>query len=781
MIVGGDQLVSNPSVHRHHGHGPVGGNASHDGARGQVFEHGPPRPPYKAPGQVTGGRAAAAKMVAMSNARASLARYAAAAPLAACQAYGLGPFPHTPSGSPTRRLGKLRESDDGAMTAAESAGRTGQQLLNVLVWAGGALSSERLAFETTGADPAELAAAVQRLADAGLAASDGAGGLCLGGTAAAMSAPIGLSLNDQNATTTDVMEFVCRGVVGGKVPSRKQERIDAVTACFADPARRPAILAKLSTDARELLEAIADRAGPRVISAEAVGITAYGLHEAQPARYAFQRREVKLEMAPLAELAQLGIVGIDSYERCLWIWREAWPVLGRPLYREWPSVPAPGTDAVTDTGLRVPPVVGLVERSLRHWDASPPPVLKGADLRLGKPVVRATAKALSSDEATLELVAGVALSLGLMLPNVVAVSGRGRNRRTEQVWMADDDLRSVWAATPAQVRWLRLFAEWANPVEASSYQLVANRHLVLWELAALPPGLGWVDDDEVARWIEHHHATVGVAAAVTETLADLRRLGVVSATGPAGLTELGRLALIDPAAVAGADFGSAGSAIVQADHTVVCPPDLAPDLLVRLEQLARLESDSGARVFRLDGPLITTAVQHGASAGELTTFLESLSSVPLADTVRRLVDDAAARADRVRVVSVATVVVFTDPTDLVTACKIASAKLVELTPTVAVSSLPADKVRVALARKGLAPLAVSSGAEVTARRSSDDAARYEQSAKHHQELGRRYGSSSYTQEAERLRAAAAAARDPASKLTVAGPIAATPTLIQEAG
>jgi hypothetical protein len=127
-----------------------------------------------------------------------------------------------------------------------------------------------------------------------------------------------------------------------------------------------------------------------------------------------------------------------------------------------------------------------------------------------------------------------------------------------------------------------------------------------------------------------------------------------------------------------------------------------------------------------------------------------------------------------------TVVVVTDPTDLVTACKIASAKLVELTPTVAVSSLPADKVRTALARKGLAPLAVSSGTEVTARRSSDDADRYEQSANHHQELGRRYRSSSYTQEAERLRAAAAAARDPASKLTVAGPIAATPTLIQEA-
>jgi hypothetical protein len=719
-------------------------------------------------------------MVAMSNARASLARYAAAAPLAACQAYGLGPYLGTASGSPTGRLEKLRQSAAGVVTVADSAGRTGQQLLNLLVWAGGTISSERLAFETTGADPSEVMTAVERLADAHLASSDGAGGLCLDGTVADLSASIGRSLNDQNATTSDVMEFICRRVVGGKVPSRKQERIDAVAACFADPARRPAILAKLSTDARELLEVIADRAGPRVISAEAVGITGYGLYEAQPPRYAFQRSEVKPELAPLAELARLGIVGIDSHERCLWIWREAWPVLGRPLYRQWPSVPAPGTGVVTDTGLRLPPLVGLVERSLRHWDASPPPVLKGGDLRLGKPVVRATAKALSSDEATVELVASSALSLGLMLPNVVAVSGRGRNRRTEQVWMADDDLRSVWAATPAQVRWLRLFAEWANPTNPSSYQLVANRHLVLWELAALRPELGWADDEEAARWIEHRHATIGVAGAVTETLADLRRLGVVSATGPAGLTELGRLALHDPAALADADFGSAGSAIVQADHTIVCPPDLAPDLLARLEQIARLESDSGARVFRLDGPLITAAVQHGASAEELTAFLESLSSVPLADTVRRLVDDAAARADRVRVVSAATVVVVTDPTDLVTACKIASAKLVGLTPTVAVSSLPADKVRTALARKGLAPLAVSSGAEVTARRSSDDADRYEQSAEHHQELGRRYRSSSYTQEAERLRAAAAAARDPASKLTVAGPIAATPTLIQEA-
>lgn len=749
----------------------------------QVFDHGPqpPQPPYKAPGPSPAGRAAAAKMVAMSNGRASLARYAAAAPLAASQAYGLGPFARTVSGSPTRRLGKLRESAEGVMTAAESAGRTGQQLLNLLVWAGGKISAEMLAFETTGADPAELSAAVERLADAGLAAGDGAGGLCLDGTVAGMSAPIGLSLNDQNAITSDVMEFVCRGVVGGKVPTRKQERIDAVTSAFADPARRPAIMAKLSVAALELIQAIADQAGPRVISAEAVGITAYGLHEAQPVRYAFQRREVKTEMAPLAELAGLGIVGIDSYERRIWIWREAWPALGRPLYREWPSVPAPGTDVLTETGLRLPPVVGLVERALRHWDASPPAVLKGGDLRLGKPVVRATAKALSSDEATLELVAATALSLGLMLPNVVAVSGRGRNRRTEQVWMADDDLRSVWVAAPAQARWLRMFADWASPMGASSYQLVANRHLVLWELGALAPGLGWVDDDEAARWIEHRHATMGVAGAVTETLADLRRLGVLSATGPAGLTELGRLALHDPAAVTEADFGSAGSAIVQADLTVVCPPDLAPDLLVRLEQIARLESDRGARVFRLDGPLVTAAVQNGTSAGELSAFLESLSSVPLADTVRRLVDDAAARADRVRVVSAATVVVFTDPVDLVTAGKIASAKLVELTPTVAVSSLPADKVRAALARKGLAPLAVSSGSGVTARRSSDDASRYEQDARRHHDLGKRYGNHAYTREAERLRTAAAAARDPASKLTVAGPIAATPTLMQEAG
>ena len=153
----------------------------------------------------------------VSTGTASLAKFAAAVPLAACQAYGLGPFPRASSNAPTRRLASLRASREGVVTAADSAGRTGQQLLSLLVFGRGVISSEALAQETRSADPLELAAAVERLADAGLATGDGKGGLRLSDTLEGVLAPIGRSLADQSAITSDALEQMCLQVVGAKL------------------------------------------------------------------------------------------------------------------------------------------------------------------------------------------------------------------------------------------------------------------------------------------------------------------------------------------------------------------------------------------------------------------------------------------------------------------------------------------------------------------------------------------------------------------------------------
>lgn len=158
-------------------------------------------------------------------------------------------------------------------------------------------------------------------------------------------------------------------------------------------------------------------------------------------------------------------------------------------------------------------MVGLVDRALHHWEQAPPAVLKSGERRLAKSVVRSTAKALGSDEAIVEIVASAVLSMGLMLANVVQVTGRGRNRKVDQVWRADPEMVVAWSEAPAVSRWLRIVAEWANPGDPSgSQQLVANRHLALWELSRLDPGEGWVDDQGAAAWIAHRHGSMVLAA-----------------------------------------------------------------------------------------------------------------------------------------------------------------------------------------------------------------------------------------------------------------------------
>lgn len=701
-------------------------------------------------------------------------------PLAATEQLGLGPFPQ-PRREPVSKLKSLTLSSTTLYAALDTIGRTGVQIVILLSWHGGSVSSETLSAETPGSDPGDVDEAIARLVAAGLVTRSGSGHLGLVDPVADALGPIGVSFADQNAVTSDELGQVCLVLGIRPAPTRKQERIDAIAEHLSTPETGRTVLSGLSGRARVLLGEIADATGPRVIDARSIGLGRIGLHRASTPKYAYARGRERVpdEVAPLAELTAHGIVGLDSWAEELWIWREAWPLLERPLHPHWPSVPVPATGRLEGAELRVPPVVGLAERALEHWDQTPPAVLKSGDCRLAKGVVRSTSKAVGTDEATVAIIAMTMLSMGLLLPNVVKTTGRGRNRRVDEVWLADPELRAAWSAASAPTRWLRMVAEWINPQMTGSGQLVANRHLLLWELGKLDDGVGWVEDAAVTRWMEHRYASIAVDEAMVECLRDLRALGIVTAEGPVGLSALGRLALDDPAAVERADLGSADTAIVQADETIICPPDLDADLMVRLGQIAALESDTGARIFRLDETLITKAVQRGDSPEEIVAFLDGLSSVALPDTVRTLVADAAGRANRIRVIDTSTVVVAEDPVDLAAACKVKSAKLTLVSDTVAVSPLAADKIRRVLDRKGLTPTLVTrTGDGVVPRRSSDDAAELERAARRQRELAARHGIAGLARQPDRFDQQASAASNPASKLTVKGPLAVTPALLE---
>ena len=304
----------------------------------------------------------------------------------------------------------------------------------------------------------------------------------------------------------------------------------------------------------------------------------------------------------------------------------------------------------------------------------------------------------------------------------------------------------------------------------------------MWELASLPDGTGWVDSDEAARWMAHRHGTVAVAPAIEQCITEATIVGLVGDTAPVGLTPLGRLALTDPNQVRSADLGGAGEVIVQADLTVVAPPDLDPSIRARLALVGDLESDAGAIVYRLADEPITRAVQGGQSAEEICAFLDEISSVSVPGTVRQFVVDAASRAGRVKILSPATIVVTTDPVDLATACSLKSAKLQQIAPTVAISTLSPDKLRDVLDRRGLSPdLVLDSTGERTVRRSGLEAAQLRRRAEQAMDMAKRANNSHLKAHAASMLAEADQASNPSLRLTVSGPLAVTPQSLAALG
>lgn len=705
-------------------------------------------------------------------------RFAVAVPLAAAAVHGLGPVHLPGSGSCSARLRQLPQSRDAVRVAVESAGRLGAQILTVLSFHGGRISQAQLEAETGAVDHGRLDEAIGRLIDANLVAREGAG-LRMTSAATEIVAPVGVSLSGPQAMTSDALALMCKQL-GLSAAGRKQDRIDAIAARFGSEEGRLAVRASLSQAALGLLDRLAVRTGPTPVSSSALGLSAGDLREAEPAQFAFQSRRTSSRAVPLQELCARGIVGVDPWNEWLWIWREGWPVAERPIFPDWTVTARPAIGLVMDLPLQVPSIVAVMGRALQHWDTTPPPVLKGGNLRLGKPALRATAKAVGSDEATVGIIAASALSLRLLLSNIVSVSGRGRNRVVDQVWRADPDARAAWDTLPAPARWLRLVADWTSPPSPDARQLLANRHLVMWELACLPQGEGFVDDGALAAWVQDRYLPAGLGEAASASVEDLRSLGLATtAPSPLALTAIGRLALRGPKAVLEADFGGARDVIVQSDHTIVCPADLDPELKLRIAELARLESEGGASVFRLDRRLITGAVQRGDSEEAILAFLAAVSTVALPTTVTHLVADAARDAERFRLLAATTVVVTRDPADLVHACRVQAAQLTAVSDTVAISPLPAGKVRAALDRKHLAASIVDPTASApTARRAADEAVRLLELAAIHKSHTAPGATTMRARMAADLTRQAEELTNPALRFAVTAPLALVPSMLE---
>jgi len=715
----------------------------------------------------------------------SLVAYARATPLNAIAAFGLGPNAGASRRSPAARLHDLQTSANGLGAATESIGTTAQQLLSVALTFGGTLTADQVAAQTGGADHEVIATAMQRLTAAELIKTSSDGSLRLSHGLSRRYGSTMMSLSDQNAVNNEELAQIGR-TLGIKIPTRKQERIDAIAVFLGSDEGAKQVREEMGAEACELLDVIVDAAGPGVITAEEIGVDTYSVRILRSMRYRGgpTHRFEEAEASALAQLHGRGIIGVSEWEGTIWLWREALNFLNRPLYQNWETAPPLTVQPVAAGAARLPPLVGVLDQALRHWAQTPPPVLKNGEPRLTKPAIRSTAKAIGADGAVVDLLARLAIDIHLLLPNVVSTSGRGRNRRVERVWLADPDLASVWATTPPADRWVRLVAAWTRPEDyAGQQQLLINRHLILWELAALEVGHGFAnDDDAVADWIGDHYASIGHPDAAREVLVDLRALGLVQGEGAVALSAAGRAVLTDPAHLSDLLTGGNTAVIIQGDLTVLAPPDLDPEIHTRLSELATLESDGGAQVFRLEESRITRVVQAGVTAEDIKTFLHDISSVPLTDAVVRLVDDAADRADRVMLVSATTVVVTRDAADLALACATKAAKLTAVADNVAVSPLAREKVRAALSRRGLAPtLMAETSTTPQARTGADRAAELRAEAERSRQYAQRFAMPGMEKAASALEAQAVDLANPDSRLRVELPLAVTPEVLATLG
>lgn len=517
--------------------------------------------------------------------------------------------------------------------------------------------------------------------------------------------------------------------LGVSAGARKAERVDALEEALRDINVVKRAIHNLEPEARDLFERVARKGHARISDVDPMGI--YGRN------------------TPFHQLHASGLVGARMYENVLWVWLDVIVALTGGLYYDW-SVERPVPRSLTDPGPeQIPPVVGRVDQLLDRWSASPPRALKSGGL--GVKQVRSAAKGLGVTSSEVGLLAALAIELGLLAPVVTATRGRGRNASFDEEWRPTER-RSEWSSDPAWRRWATLVQEWLDSQQLDVAGKAIERHesdapllnrpltrrSYLEALASLGVGFG-LEKADLDAWLAFRMPSVMAPAVVEQLTDEAQALGLVTKQGPIGLTSIAHRLLEGLDQLAAATAGTADQFTLQGDHTVIAPPDLHPDVAGDLERLSRLESDAGARIYRVDGESLIRAFDDGWTPERVLAFLGEHSTTPVPQNVERTVRDAAERHGRLLIGSATTWVTSDDPSALAEAVAVKAAHLESISPGLAVSSLAPEKVAEALRRKGLAPkeqTAEKPPAPVRRRRSPDTRELRERPLRSREELSR---------------------------------------------
>ncbi len=375
----------------------------------------------------------------------------------------------------------------------------------------------------------------------------------------------------------------------------------------------------------------------------------------------------------------------------------------------------------------------LFEALVERWDDSPPALTRAGGLPVRE--LRAAAKALGVEQAVIALIVQTLSAAALV----------GRTAGVDPV-MVPTERFDRWRDAPMAERWALLATAWCGMDQLPglavhedgtkagallTYDVVRPgagelRRDVLGALAAA--GKGHAPDlDRLPAWLRWRVPTRSgryIEQVCAWTLDEAQFLGV---TGRGALTTAGRYLLDSPDAAAARSGDDAAAkayrdavaeilapalpapiehVLIQADLTAVAPGPLLPHIARELTLLADVESAGAATVYRFSEASLRRAFDAGRSATELHQLIDGLARGPVPQALTYLIDDIARRHGRLRAGSAAGYLRSDDPAllaEVVANRRTASAALVLVAPTVAVSPLEPAQILAVLRAAGYAP------------------------------------------------------------------------------
>jgi len=524
--------------------------------------------------------------------------------------------------------------------------------------------------------------------------------------------PLPSFLASLDALTSDRLDVACRqlGVFGG---TRKAERAAAVSSVLCDPELLTRAVASCGREAAAVFTRVAERSWAARFSMEedlpgAVAVWDLGLPPNQVISSRSSIGSSGVGRSALDLLSDRCLLGRDGWNGSAWMWLETHVALTGSLFDSWKVPVDPPTRTIDEPAGVAFRALAQAELLIERISSDAPEGKKSGDRRPPVKAVKASAAAAGVDHRLASIVVDAAIDMGLLMAVDLPVRGRGRTSERPVAWVANPARVREWRAQLPEARWLGIVASWItgsdSPKTTETLTLVRRMTLV-GRLAALPDGHG-VAMSDLPAWMASRHPNC--AEGIDDVVADLVRLGAVSGGVTIGLGAVGRAMLAEhiasvalPVAL-GDSFGSGETSfVVQPDHTIMASADLAPELVATLAQIAEVESEGGAVVWRLT-PNRLAAAASTLDASQVVQFLHDGSSVPVAENVIRFVQDHLVAPRPVTIGAAASHLVVDDPMLLSQALAVKAAKLTLLAPGVAVSPLTPAKLREALVTKGVA-------------------------------------------------------------------------------